>query len=135
MALFEWSDVYSVGNKTIDKQHQKLFDIANRFHDAHSDGHGQDVLGSIFTELLDYTQYHFTDEERLMKEVDYPDFPQHKASHEKLIEVVLSLKKSFDEKQDGIEERIMEFLKVWLSGHILGMDRNYKSYLGDEKAT
>ena len=134
MALFEWSEIYSVGNKTIDKQHQKLFDIANRFYQAHNDGHGQEVLGSIFTELLEYTQYHFADEERLMKEADFPDFYKHKANHEKLIEVVTNLKKNFDDKQEGVEERITDFLKMWLNGHILGMDRNYKTYLRDDQA-
>jgi hemerythrin len=134
VALFEWSDIYSVGNENIDKQHKQLFDIANRFAQAYAEGHGKDILASIFAELLEYTQYHFADEERLMKEAGFPDFYQHKANHEKLIEVVLNLKKNFDDHQEGIEERIMDFLKMWLNGHILGMDRNYKSYLKDDQA-
>jgi len=129
MGLFVWKEIYSVGNSKIDEQHQKLFEIANRFHRAHDEDHGSGVLASIFEELLEYTQFHFRDEEQLMRKCGFPDFDKHRANHEKLISVVLNLKKNFEAGEEGIEERIMEFLKMWLNGHILGMDRGYRSHV------
>jgi len=129
MSLFVWKEIYSVGNPQIDEQHQKLFEIANRFSRAYDENTGSESLTSIFEELLAYTQFHFRDEEALMKKCGFPDFDKHRANHDKLINVVLSLKKNFEAGEDGIEERIMEFLKMWLNGHILGMDRSYRSHV------
>lgn len=134
MTLFVWKDIYSVGNSTIDNQHKKLFEIANRFSNAYEQNQGRQVLGGIFQELLEYTRFHFEDEERLMREANYPDYPQHKANHEKLVNVVLNLKKNFEQGEAGIEQRIMDFIKMWLNGHILGMDRNYRAHVSDASA-
>ena len=131
MPLFVWRDIYSVGNKTIDEQHKRLFEIANRFSEAYDKNHGKQILGTIFQELLEYTSFHFEDEERLMREANYPEYPQHKANHEKLVSVALNLKKNFEQGEAGIEQRIMDFIKMWLNGHILGMDRNYRGYIVD----
>jgi len=55
--------------------------------------------------------------------------PRIDEQHQKLISFVLSLKKNFEAGEDGIEERIMEFLKMRLNGHILGMDRRYRGHV------
>jgi hemerythrin len=34
MALFAWSETYSVGNPKIDAQHQQLFPLINALHAA-----------------------------------------------------------------------------------------------------
>lgn len=129
MALFEWEDIYSVGVASIDEQHKKLFDIANRFHEAYDKGHGRKILGLIFKELITYTQVHFAEEERLMREQNYPDYHRHKVNHEKLLGLVLAYKERFERDEQGIERQVMNFIKTWLNGHILGMDRNYRSHV------
>lgn len=129
MALFEWETVYSVGVDRIDEQHKKLFSIANRFQEAYERGEGRRALGAIFNELIDYTAVHFEDEERLMRDRNYPDYPRHKENHEKLVKLVLAYKERFEKDETGIENQVMGFIKNWLNGHILGMDRNYKSYV------
>lgn len=129
MALFVWQDIYSVGVESLDMQHQKLFEIANRFHEAYTNNRGRRVTGFIFAELINYTSLHFEEEERLMRENAYPDFFRHKENHDKLVGLVLKYKEQFEQGEEGIEQRVMEFIKTWLNGHILGMDRNYRPYL------
>ncbi len=129
MGLFTWKDIYSVGVDEIDKQHQQLFDIANRFHYAYENKSETQVLGSIFSELVMYTQKHFEDEERLMREHKFPDFDAHKSNHDKLVKLVSWYVEQFEAGQDGIEETAMNFIKTWLNGHILGMDRKYSPYM------
>lgn len=132
MALIEWKEIYSVGNSTIDRQHQQLFSIANRYHAAYTRREDRAILKTIFEELIAYTAFHFKEEERLMQEGGFPDFLAHKQSHEKLVKVVLQYKDNFDDGPHGIEEQAMQFIKTWLNGHILGMDRKYKPYLADK---
>lgn len=131
MSMFEWSDLYSVGNAEIDAQHQRLFKIANRLQDAYDQMKSREVMGKIFEELLEYTKTHFSAEEALMKEHDYPDYDDHCERHRKLIEVVMTYKKHFDDHQPGVEQRLLNFVQTWLNGHILGVDTKYKDYLKD----
>jgi hemerythrin-like metal-binding protein len=129
MALFDWQDIYSVGVESIDNQHKKLFEIANRFHAAYERREARKVLASIFAELVEYTVYHFTDEERLLREHNYAEFDRHKANHEKLVNLVLGYRRQLEGGEPEVEPHAMNFVKTWLTGHVLGMDRNYKDCL------
>jgi hemerythrin len=126
MALFEWQDIYSVGVERLDNQHKHLFGIANRFHAAFERGESRAVLTAIFNEMVDYTAQHFADEERMMLECNYADFDRHKANHEKLVNLVLGYKRQLEGTDPGVEAAAMNFIKTWLTGHVLGMDRNYR---------
>lgn len=129
MALFTWQDIYSVGVERIDEQHKNLFAIANRFHAAFERNDTRAVLTAIFNELIDYTAHHFSDEERLLREHNYPDYDRHKANHEKLVALVLTYKRQLEGGEVGMEQRAMDFIKTWLNGHILGMDRSYRDFV------
>ena len=129
MPYFEWKNVYSVGNTKIDQQHQKLFDIANRFYSAFEEEKSHDELESIFSELLDYTRFHFHDEEELMRKHQYPDLEKHREKHQQLLGLVTRLQEEFDARKIGVEVEIVRFLKTWLSGHILGIDTRYRAYV------
>ena len=134
MALFVWQDIYSVGIEHIDAQHRTLFGIANRFHDAYARRAPRAELTTIFGELMEYTVSHFNDEERLMQAHRYSDFDRHKASHEKLIQLVRGYRQQLDTGTPGVEENAMNFVKTWLNGHVLGMDRSYKDYVQPARA-
>jgi hemerythrin-like metal-binding protein len=129
MSLFEWDEIYSVGVELIDNQHKTLFDIGNRFADAFQRGADRRSLAGIFNELLEYTGKHFADEERLMQNAGFPDYARHKENHEKLVSLVLGYKRQFEGNEPGVEQAAMNFIKTWLTGHVLGMDRNYGPFL------
>jgi hemerythrin len=129
MTLFTWNKIYSVGNERMDAQHQRLFEIANRFHDAFEKKLGTSTLCAIFDELVDYTQTHFAEEEQLMRAGHYPDFDRHKENHEKLVGLVAWYREALARGEPGIEERAMGFIRTWLTGHILGMDTKYRDYV------
>jgi hemerythrin len=126
MALFAWQEIYSVGVERIDNQHKNLFEIANRFHAAFERGEARAVLATIFRQLVSYTVYHFADEERILQQCGYADYDRHKANHEKLVSLVLGYQRQLDSGEPGIEPHAMNFIKTWLNGHVLGMDRSYR---------
>ena len=130
MGLFVWQDIYSVGVEAIDNQHKRLFAIANRFHAAYESGAGRPALAAIFRELVNYTVTHFADEERMLQAFDYADYDRHKANHEKLVGLVLGYQRRMESGEPGVEPQAMNFIKTWLSGHVLGMDRNYRDCVG-----
>ncbi len=59
MALFNWSEEYSVNVNGLDNQHKKLVDLINELHSAMKEGKSKEVLGKIIEELISYTKFHF----------------------------------------------------------------------------
>lgn len=59
-------------------------------------------------ELLNHTRHHFAEEERLMREVNFPPFPVHKGEHDAV------LKDMATRVEDWNQDRDAERLRVWL---------------------
>jgi len=129
MALMTWSDQLSVNIKQVDSQHMKLVELLNSFHDSMKMGKGKEAMGKTFADLLDYTAYHFSAEEDLLKKHDYPAFPGHKKEHEALTKKVTELNQRFSRGDLAITIDTMTFLKNWLSDHIMGSDKKYATFL------
>jgi hemerythrin-like metal-binding protein len=113
----------STGISEQDTQHKKLIDLINQLNDAMKAGHGADVLGKVLNELVNYTVFHFGYEEKLMGQHKYEDTPAHKSEHVKFVQTVGDFKKKFDSGSAVISVEIMNFLRDWLTNHIMKTDK------------
>jgi hemerythrin len=129
MALITWNESYSVKVKQFDDQHKKLIDMVNELHDAMKVGKGKDLLEKILAGLIQYTVTHFANEERLMKQHNYPGYEQHKKEHNLLTLQVNDVQKKFHEGGAVLSQSVLQFLKEWLQNHIKGTDKNYAPFL------
>ncbi len=109
----------------MDAQHPRLFDLINRLYTAVKEAKGAAATEQALQELIAYTQTHFADEERLMQQHGYTEFSAHKPIHEKLIAQVLEFEREFKAGRAGLNMELMEFLKDWLTEHILKTDVKY----------
>jgi len=124
MALMTWNSKYSVGVKTLDSQHTVLFGLLNDLHAAMLKGQAQSLTGPLLRKLLDYTNTHFSTEEKMLADAGYPGLADHKVKHRALIqkvEVTLNL-------------HLMNFLRDWLTEHIQRTDREYSAWLHEHGA-
>lgn len=129
MALFAWSDDFSVKVPSIDVQHKKLVAMLNELHDGMMGGVAAEHLGSVLDGLIEYTAYHFGHEEELFAAHGYPQSEEHTAEHKALVAQVLDFKEKFDAKEVTLSMELMIFLKDWLMDHILESDKAYSGYL------
>ncbi|WP_429885184.1 bacteriohemerythrin [Geoalkalibacter halelectricus] len=127
--LMRWSDDLSVGIEHIDRQHQKLVALVNQMFAAMKNGQGDRVLQDILAQLVDYTQKHFFEEERMMKSHGYPHFEEHQAAHAHLVGQVADFQKKFSAGKVSVSSDLFNFLKGWLINHIQGTDKKYGPYL------
>lgn len=132
MAFFEWKDDYSVGISKIDDQHKALVGYLNELYESMKAGKGKDALDAVLGKLVEYTKTHFATEESLMKLYRFPDYDEHKQKHEKMTGRVLELKQQFDSGQISNPIQITNFLKDWLSKHIMGTDKAYGPFLNSK---
>ncbi len=123
MPLLLWGPMLEVGVKEIDTQHKKLVELANELSDAVMAGKGKDVLGKTLAALVSYTVSHFGTEERLMDQHKYPAMADHKQQHKDLVKTVSDFKAKFDKGDANLSSEIMNFLRDWLTKHIMNTDK------------
>lgn len=129
MALFTWSNEYSVKIQSIDRQHQKLIDMVNELHEAMRAGKGSLLAPEIVGRLATYAQEHFAHEEEMMKLAKYPDFTTHRAEHDKLVGEVAKLARGIGQGSTVLTMDLQEFLCNWLKTHIAQCDKKYSTHL------
>lgn len=134
MSLFEWSPSYSIGNAEIDAQHKRLFELAAEMHAAMAAGKGKQVLTQTLASLIAYIKIHFASEEKLMQKYNYPEYPAHKALHDKLTAQVVAFQNDFNAGRSLMTIDLMQFLKNWLSHHIGKVDQQVANYIREKAA-
>lgn len=122
MKLIVWKSSYEGGNPEIDQQHQKLVEIINDLHDAMMLGKGMQIMNQILESLIAYTAFHFDAEEKWMADNRYAHVSEHNVLHEKLTSQVLIFKEEFESNALSNTVRANNFLKTWLTDHILEED-------------
>lgn len=118
MAFFNWTDDLGTGNMRIDADHKHLVNLLNTLYDAMKAGKGNEVLGKILDELIQYTTTHFSREEALMQQIAYAHFAEHKAEHTKLVSAVMELQAKFKAGATTLSVAAFHFLSDWLRNHI-----------------
>ncbi len=125
----EWKNEYSVGIDSIDQQHKKLLNLINQLQTAVDYSTGEEFERDALDELVAYTKTHFTYEEGLLEQNNYPDFEPHKVQHTKMIEHVEEVLAEYEKDQHTAMSNAVEYLKGWLINHINGTDKQYSSFL------
>ena len=126
MDAFVWDQNFITGVEDVDDQHQVLVDLFNELSQTfcRTDRDRDAVLADTFARLLAYTEYHFRDEEALMRGVgiDQRHIDAHAAQHAQFVAHV-SATWSVRDTLPNAAESIVGFLNAWLSLHILGTDQ------------
>ncbi len=131
-AAFPWNADYAVGVPLIDRQHQKLFEIANRVILALDRGHDADIRATM-SELLDYNNYHLVEEMKYLEGMSFPEIEHHEEMHKKLISDIFVMKRDLETCDGGrlpmVRSDFVEFFQAWVVDHIFKEDRKFARYL------
>jgi hemerythrin len=129
---FKWEDKLSVGVSEMDDQHKMLVEKINSLIDTLENGDSSKVLSS-FGELAGFVIQHFEDEEKLMESHGFPGLEGHKLIHKNLLDQVGGFKAEI-ESGDLDSKKLVNFLKFWLSSHIMGIDSKYGEHINKNAA-
>jgi hemerythrin-like metal-binding protein len=131
--VFPWREEYSVGIPKLDEQHKTLVRLINDLRAAMLGRQGDSVLGTLFEELIEYTRKHMALEERLMRECAYPGLRTHRADHKRLARNVYALRDKFLASRLSISVEVLQFLRQWLTVHIMEHDQAYVGWLAPKE--
>ena len=137
MATMQWEAALSVGVDLIDEQHKKWIGGLNDVATAVEARRGPTEVSRALEFLVDYTQSHFSTEEKLMVESSYPGLDEHRAKHAELRETLQELVKDFDEEGANakLADAVRSFLSNWLVKHIRDVDTRLGAFVRQKGLT
>ena len=120
----EWLDKYNTLNKTIDSQHIKIIEYANKVHNALYSENKKEV-DEAFKGAIEYTKFHFSEEQKI--QVQHKDryhkvkehFGEHRMFENKIDEQYKKFQNSLDWRKVAedfshlLEKLLIEHIGVW----------------------
>lgn len=123
-----WGPFLSVGNATLDAQHQQLLAACNALADLCADG-GNDIADpqfmAAYERLMTLAREHFAAEEALLRAGGYPDSEGYRFETDEY--QYLASEIATAENFDKIE--LQRFVALWWTGHILEAVKSKATYL------
>jgi hemerythrin len=133
--LISWNDHFDVGIAIMDEQHHKIVEVINELYnsifslnmDASEEEKEKEKAEGIKKSLhaaVEYVKVHFSTEEAIMRKIDFPRYPEHKARHEDFARRVLLDVVRFESGDKRVGMQLIAFLRDWLLEHIAVADKD-----------
>lgn len=127
----EFNDNLVTGNEMIDAHHQELINRINKLLDSCEQSNEKAVAVRTLDYLSEYTDFHFSAEEQLQREIEYPGFAKHKEQHDAFKQTIKDLEVMLEEEEgpsQAFVEKVQENVIKWFYTHIEGFDRSVAEY-------
>ena len=124
---FQWGSHFETDIKEVDGQHKILVNLINELSGLLiTNTATKSDIKNIINQLLEYTTYHFEQEESLMLavQIDSRHFDIHIQNHKDFVNEAIQMSKSISTVLNQDSKDVLNFLTHWLTYHILGIDQN-----------
>ncbi len=115
-----------VGHELMDEQHRKLVELGAQLHQSLRGGVASEVISAQLSQLLEFVQFHFTSESRLMERCRYPGKIAHDWAHARLLADAVHFETLLHRGGDVF---VLRSIKEWLLKHIETEDKALGEYL------
>lgn len=130
MKLIEWRDEFLLGIPDVDHEHRQLIGLINELYENYQKGDSKttvmDFLGEIYTKIT----AHFALEEKIMQELNYDQYMDHKTDHEKLLDDICDFMDNVENEEFFEEGEFGELLEHWFVEHFKTRDSRLHKFIG-----
>jgi hemerythrin-like metal-binding protein len=128
---FPWDpSKFGLDISEMDRQHETLIGIMNKLAARDAAGAPKQELSGLLAQLAKYTTQHFAQEEEFMASKRFPKLEVHQRIHHELLAQLGEHVTAFQNGAGSrLDEKLLGFLKFWLSAHILGIDKQYAAHV------
>ena len=132
---YDFTEDLLTGNAMIDEQHEQLFAYINNLLCACGEGRGRAELQKATRFLIDYTEEHFSAEERLQNRYHYPDRDNHKRYHESFKRTIRELAEELEREGASVSlvGKINQSVGDWLVNHVKKQDVKVARHIVNSK--
>jgi diguanylate cyclase (GGDEF)-like protein/hemerythrin-like metal-binding protein/PAS domain S-box-containing protein len=123
-------NAHLLGDPLLDEQHQLIGALLGKLNTAIVSADAPQLVLRRFDDLAEFVRTHFESEERLMEQLQYPDYDAHREVHRSLLAEAQQLRPQLN--QDG-ESAVLQALEDWAALHILRFDRRFAEFLASRE--
>lgn len=132
MALIAWRESFEIGIESVDHEHRELIELINELHDGLGRGATRETVADFLGEIHARISAHFALEERVMRELEYDEYAEHKEDHETLLDDIRDIMDAFDESgHTDFEAGLGEQLQTWFGEHFRTKDARLHTFLDE----
>lgn len=130
-----WTQELETGNDVLDEQHRRYIDLLNEYLIEASELVNSDEKDSRLAESFDflrqYAEEHFSSEESIMVDSEFPDYASHKEEHLYFLRHVEDLYKEMQAVgySPKLGREVNFYAIEWFIDHILGSDMQLVAFL------
>lgn len=130
MGDIQWTDNFSVGIDSIDRQHRRLVELNDQLFQAIMNDKGMQVVMTVLEELTEYAVSHFDYEEALLNQFGFNPvlLAEHIEEHRSLAAQVQDYIRDL-ETRNSLDLKVYDFLRNWISNHLKETDSQYALFL------
>lgn len=129
MSKINWDQKFSIAIPDMDDQHKLWIDLINELHESLINTSTADALNQALIHAVDYTVFHFREEEELMQNVGYPAYHQHMIAHYNFANQMKKLRDDCSAGELVLCTEVMSHLMTWLVDHIMSLDKEYADFI------
>ena len=123
MPLIEWKDEFRTAIASVDHEHEQLIallnEIAERLGTEPSDADIESFLGEVYAKIA----AHFALEEATMRDLNYDQYADHKADHDRLLDDIRDImERQLAGAYEGYRDKLTEELGRWFVDHFRAKD-------------
>jgi hemerythrin len=132
----QWDNSLNTGDSVVDGQHQELYGRVSLLIEACREGTAKDVVQETIHFIEDYIDCHFSTEENLMMEYNFPDIEAHRAEHREFCSQVERIKRLFATYGADYSMAIdtINTILGWVGSHINSRDKAFCRYIQEQTA-
>ncbi len=128
MINVEWSRRFEVGHERIDFEHKIFLNLIRAASHLPASETSRERVLMHLDEVKKYALFHFTSEENIMFDVDYPDIEPHRKEHLMLLALLDSRVHEFRAGEIELDQ-VVEFLFEWFALHTTQVDTRLAKYI------
>lgn len=117
MSLIAWDDRFLVGVAAVDYEHRELIDLVNQTYEQLKRPDANVTVADFLGEIHARISAHFALEEKLMRASGYRHYPEHKADHERLLDVIRDIMDDYADDRGFDDQQFAQRLTAWFSDH------------------
>lgn len=117
-----WDSRFEIGHERIDSEHRIFLSLVRDLSVESENGAKKERVERTLHEIYKYADFHFTSEENIMADVDYPQLAAHKQEHKMLL---AQLKNFIQRYRADLQrpEDVVDFLFQWFAMHTTQEDK------------
>jgi diguanylate cyclase (GGDEF)-like protein/hemerythrin-like metal-binding protein len=120
-----WQEAYECGEPLIDREHRRLFELANALLDASFSAGSSPRALSALEDVMDCITRHFAEEEALLAERGYRDLEPHRRAHARLLSRANEFRDSIAAGKARLGDLVEYFANTLIAQHLFKADRQY----------